>query len=497
MAVALDRRRFLKASAGLALGLGLAQVPGRVAAGAAPHAPSAPPAAGDGVWQELARSLQGTLLRPGDPDYARIARPWNLRFASILPNGIARCVSTDDVRTCLQWAQAHGVPLVARSGGHSYAGYSQTTDLMIDLSPMNQVTYDAKLGLAHMSGGARNSDVYASLRTVGRTVTHGRCAGVGVGGLVLGGGLGFNQRRLGLLCDQLVETVIVTAAGELLRCNDQENADLFWACRGGGGGNFGINTAFTFQTFPAETLTVYLITWTANLDALVPAALDLLPTTPERLGCKLSVVNDGTRLSLELLGQLVGPPDELRALLAPLYRLATPAGETVRVTSYWDGQDFLSEDSSPEYTHERSRYVYQPLSAEGARTILSFMRRWPGTRADATWKIFLAGGTVTAVPPDATAFVHRGAQMVSSIELDWTPDDTVGTVADNEAWLAEFHAAMAPFTSDESYQNFIDEAQSDYLRAYYGANLERLVAVKRRYDPQNVFRFPQSIPLAL
>jgi FAD/FMN-containing dehydrogenase len=482
----------LKTSAGLALGVGLAQLPGRGAASAA-RAPAAPADA----WQELAGALQGPVLRPGAPGFAAVARPWNLRFAAILPDGIARCVSAADVRTAVLWAQAYGVPLVARSGGHSYAGYSQTTGLMMDLSPMNQVDYDAKLGLARTGGGARNSDVYARLRTVGRAVTHGRCGGVGVAGLVLGGGIGFNQRWKGLLCDQLVETEVVTAAGELLRCNAQENADLFWACRGGGGGNFGINTAFTFETFPVETVTAYLITWTTNIDALLPAILDLLVTTPPRLGCKLSVVNDGSGLTLELLGQLVGPPGELRALLAPLYRMTAPSQETVRELPYWEAQDFLSEDDSPDYSHERSRYVRQPMSADGARTILDFLRRWPGTHADTNWKTFLAGDAVAAVPPSATAFVHRDAVMISSVELDWTADDTVGTVADNEAWLADFHAAMEPFTSDECYQNFIDEAQNDYLRAYYGANLERLVAVKRRYDPRNVFTYAQGIPLAL
>ncbi len=491
--VALARRAFLKASSGVVLGLGLAQLGGPTPTSNAQSALGLR----DAAWQELARDLRGTLVRPGATEFAALARPWNLRFASITSEGIARCVSAEDVRTCLLWARAYAVPVVARSGGHSYAGYSTTTGLTIDLSPMNQVRYDPATGLAHLGGGARNADVYASLRTVSRAVTHGRCGGVGVAGLVLGGGIGFNMRQHGLLCDQLVETEVVTASGQLMLCNAGEHADLYWACRGGGGGNFGINTLLTFQTFPVDTVTAYLITWTTGLDALLPAALDLLPTTPDRLGCKLSAINDGSGLSLELLGQLVGTPAELRALLAPLYRIAAPAQETIRSLPYWDGQDFLSEDDSPEYSHERSRYVDAPMSAAGARTILDYLRRWPGTHDDATWKIFLAGGAVASVPAEATAFVHRTAQMISSIELDWTADDSVGTVARNEAWLAEFHAAMRPFTSDHCYQNFIDEAQNDYLHAYYGVNLERLVAVKRRYDPLNVFTFPQSIPLSL
>lgn len=371
----IDRRRLLKASSALALGVDLAQLAVRGEAGSGLQRA----AASRGAWQELAGALAGRLL-PGDADFARIAQPWNLRFAAILPGGIARCVSAEDVRTCLLWAQANGVALVARSGGHSYAGYSATTGLMIDLSPMNQVDYDAGSGLARLGGGARNADLYRNLRPVSRAVTHGRCGGVGVAGLVLGGGIGFNQRLHGLTCDQLVETEVVTAAGELLRCTEREHADLFWAWRGGGGGNFGVNTSLTFQTFPVDMLTVYQISWTSNLDSLLPAMLDLLPATTERLGGKLSVINDGSGLTMDLLGQIVGTPGELQALLDPLYRLAQPSRETVQVRSYWDGQDFLSEDDAPEYSHDRSRYVFRPVPADGARTILEYLRRWPGTR---------------------------------------------------------------------------------------------------------------------
>lgn len=256
-----------------------------------------------------------------------------------------------------------------------------------------------------MDGGARNADVYRALGPVNRALTHGRCKGVGVAGLVLGGGIGFSQRLRGLTCDQLIETEIVIASGELLRCNSEENADLFWACRGGGGGNFGVNTSLTFQTFPVDVVTVFRLAWTTGLDELLPAALDLLPTTPDRLGCKL-LVDAGKGVRLELLGQLRGTQDELAALLAPLYRIATPSEAAISTLPYWDSQELLSEDGSPEYSHERSRYILRPLPPEGARTILDFVRRWPGTHDGAQWKIFLAGGVVAAVPPDATAFVQ-------------------------------------------------------------------------------------------
>jgi FAD/FMN-containing dehydrogenase len=155
------------------------------------------------------------------------------------------------------WAKANGMPLAIRSGGHSYAGYSTTSGLLIDVSSMNEVGAPDVEGRVRMGGGARNANVYAGLRPANRSITHGRCEGVGVAGLVLGGGIGFSQRRRGLTCDQLVETEIVTAAGERLVCNEKENADLVWACRDGGGGNFGVNVSLTFQTFPVDVMTVF------------------------------------------------------------------------------------------------------------------------------------------------------------------------------------------------------------------------------------------------
>jgi FAD/FMN-containing dehydrogenase len=486
-----DRRQFLRGSAGLLLGVGLASLPEAIVRATWIDGATAPP-----PWSELAGELQGSLLMPSDPGFSSAADAWNLRFAEIRPAAIAQCASEADVAACVLWAQTNGMPAVARSGGHSYAGYSNTTGLLIRVSPMNQVDYDPGTGQVRLGGGARNADVYSNLRRLGRAVTHGRCEAVGVAGLVLGGGIGFNMRLEGLTCDRLIATDLVTTAGKVLHCNDQENADLFWASKGGGGGNFGINTSFTLQTFAVDTVTVYNIVWNSHVDSLLPAFLDLLPLTTNRLGCKLSVVTDGSGMSIQLLGQIRGTESELRSILSPVYSLAAPSQESIMLTDYWDGQDFLSEEGTPEYTHEQSRYIYNPLSAEASRTILDYLRRWPGTGALATWKIFLMGGAVDDIARDATAYVHRGATMISSIELDWVATDSIATVAQNQRWLAEFHEAMRPLTSDECYQNFIDEAQNDYLRSYYGGNLSRLVQIKQQYDPRNVLTYQEAVPLA-
>ena len=251
-----------------------------------------------------------------------------------------------------------------------------------------------------------------------------------------------------------------------------------------------------FQTFPVDSLTAFRVVWTARVAELLPAALDLLPQTPDRLGCKLSV-GAGKAPALHLLGQLIGTKQELAALLAPLYRIAAPSDEAISTLSYWELQAFLSEEGAPEYTHERSRYMFRPLPAEASATILEHLRSWPGTSESADWKMFLAGGAVANVAPEATAFVHRKASMLTSIDLDWSEGDSAELVAANQAWLDAFHEATRSFASDEGYQNFSDEAETGYLRAYYGANLERLVEIKRKYDPDNLFRFAQSIPLSL
>jgi len=428
MSFTLDRRSLLKAGTGGQLGLTVPPFAHALDTGA-----DASPA----DWADLARALNGHLLERGVPNFASIAAPWNLRFASTVPQAIARCATPDDVRTCLLWAAAHKMPFAIRSGGHSYAGFSTTTGLLLDVSAINAVRYDAPSGRVHLGGGARNADVYAGLAPVGRAITHGRCKGVGVAGLVQGGGIGFSQRLRGLTCDQLLGIEIVTASGERLVCNATEHADLFWACRGGGGGNFGVVVAMDFQTFPVDSLTAFRVVWTARVAELLPAALDLLPQTPDRLGCKLSVAA-GNAPALHLLGQLIGTKQELAALLAPLYRIAAPSDEAISTLSYWESQAFLSEEGAPEYTHERSRYVFRPLPAEASATILDHLRTWPGTSESADWKMFLTGGAVAKVAPEATAFVHRKASMLTSIDLDWSEGDSAELVAANQAWLDAF-----------------------------------------------------------
>lgn len=454
-----------------------------------------------GVLQQL---LPGKVLVPGDPAFAQFTTPWNLRWAGVRPvaSVVARAESTDDVQLALRWARGSGTPVVARSGGHSYTGYSTTTGLVIDVSQMTSVSFDPSTGIATVGGGARNRNVYSELEKVGHTVTHGRCYGVGVAGLVLGGGIGFNMRRIGVTSDQLIGTDVVLADGSLVRADANNNPELFWACRGAGGGQFGIHTSFTFQTHVAPDVIVFDLSFTEPTEALLQAIVDAAIDAPRELGLKITVratrSGDSNTLVINLLGQYAGALSDFEAWLAPIEAVKTPdpARNKRLALPYWTAQQHLSEEGPAEFMYERSRFIRDPLGAAAIGEIFARLRAWPGTKAAASWKGFLTGGAIRDVAADATAYVHRSDWLLSTVDLNWTHDDSEATALAALEWVDETHEGLARFGTSETYQNFIDDSQLDWPTAYHGANLQRLIAAKATYDPKNVFDFPQSLARA-
>lgn len=449
-------------------------------------------------WDELAARLQGKLLRPGSAEFTQRASPWLLQYAGTIPQGIAQCRNEADVATCIQWAQANKIPLVARSGGHSLAGFSTTTGLLIDVSTMTDFTYDPATGFATVGGGIRNLGILQAFQPLDRAIPHGRCLSVGVAGLVLGGGIGFDMRSHGFTCDWLRETRIVLADGRTLTCNEKENSDLFWACRGGGGGNFGIHTSFTFQTFSVGKITVFDITWTERIAETMAAVVAMTQSAPSTLGIQVSIEARKqagvTVLTLSILGQLAGPVSTFETLLAPVLAVQGPNESKIQYKPYWEGQDLLAEIGTPNYSQERSRFIKEQLTPDAIQFIISKMMAWPGTSKAAAWTYFLLGGQIDMYKPTDMAFVHRGYSMLSSLDLEWSVSDGEVLIALNHQWLTNFHDQMEKYSSSSCYQNFIDPSQTNYLQAYYGENLARLQTVKRIYDPSNLFNYPQSIP---
>ena len=454
---------------------------------------------GPAAWRALRERLSGPVLRPGDRGYARLSQPNNLRYAAIRPAGIARCRSVEDVRAAILWARDTGVPFVARSGGHSYAGFSSTAGLVVDLSLMHEVTVDRSSGIATLAGGARNGHVYAALREVHAAVTHGRCLGVGAAAFLLGGGVGFNMRMHGFGYDHMLEAQMVTASGDIVTASARDNQELFWASRGIGGGNLGIHTGFKLQGFAVDDLCLFKIEWKERIRELLPVLLETLAGAPARIGSKLTTTavkprsGEGARLGIALTGQYAGSRAELLDILAPAYRVAQPAAETVRVEPYWQVQAALSEDGSPGYYQERSRFLTQADTHALVPALLDRLARFPGLSMPAEAKFFQTGGAVAKVAPDATAFVHRRNDWLFSVEIGWTGTDHARAVRRALAWQSDCYAEAVQAASGGAYQNFVDPSLQAAQDAYYGANLPRLRAIKRRYDPDNLFRFAQSV----
>jgi hypothetical protein len=457
------------------------------------------------AWSELARSLNGDLVLPGDPTYARRRLPFNRRYASVHPSGIALCSSASDVRQCVEWSRQHEVAIAARSGGHSYAGYSTTPGLVIDVSRLNHVAVDKDARTVSVGAGARNTDVYNGLQPHAVAISAGRCPSVGIAGLALGGGFGFSSRKLGLTSDSLLETKLVTASGSQLTCSARENPDLFWACRGGGGGNFGINTSFEFSTQPVGAVSIYDLEWDwRDAPKVAPALQTILQHAPDELSLRIGMGKAGGEHArgalptVTALGQYFGPPDKLAELLKPALRAARTTKRLIAPRTFWQAKDYLFHTTPRDRFMEKSSYIDTPVSDSGFATMMQWVERWPvSLNSDGGgMALFGWGGAINRVPATETAFVHRDAIFLMAYATSWTANDSRPTVSAGLDWIEGFFAAMEPHVAASSYQNFLDPELTDWKRAYYGANLERLVRVKHRYDPDNRFRNAQSIPVA-
>jgi FAD/FMN-containing dehydrogenase len=457
-------------------------------------------------WDELSAKLGRKLVRPGDRGYLRISRPLNLRYAGVRPGGVAVCSRVQDVRTAVAWAHENGVPVAVRSGGHNYAGYCVGPGLVVNVGGMRNVSVDDTGGTVTAQPGARNTTIYAALQPHGVAISAGRCPTVAIGGLVLGGGIGFSSRKMGLTCDHLLRAQIVTADGSVLTCSRRENSDLFWALRGGGGGNFGVCTSYTFVTNPVSNVTLYDISWEwADAPAVFEAFQKVIQRAPEEFSARIGVGRAGDPRTggkgpptISALGQYFGPRHELVDLLAPALAAGRVKKRLIARRTFWQAKNYFFH-TTPEIAYEvKSAYLDRPLNDRGVDALLRAVERWPGSRNPdgAGAAMFASGGAINRVPADATAFVHRDSFAVLATETEWTPRDSHRSVARGLAWIERLADELRPHTNGSAYQNFIDRAQPHWQSAYYGRNFRRLTRVKRRYDPGNVFRFRQSIPRA-
>ena len=476
----------------------------RLAAGAVaslylPSTQEARAAQSDPRLQQLDRSLRGGLFRPGTVGYELARQPYNERFAGIRPLAVARPRDAADVRQLLLWSTRTGVPLAARSGGHSYAGYSVTRGVVVDLAAFRGIAVHAD-GTATIGAGNRLVDIFTGLAARGLAIPTGSCPTVGIGGLTLGGGFGLASRAWGLTCDNLVRVEIVTPDGRVRVCDRERNPDLFWACRGGGGGNFGIATRFVFRTHRVSRGSYFVATWPwAAVGEVVERYQEWGPHARDGLGTICRLATGGSEPSVQVLGQYLGQEGALKPLLAGLLEgLGSPSVTTADATWLdlqlrWAGclGRPLSECRAFEPTRfaASSDYVERRLPPAGIATMRDAIESRQGHSGAILLDAY--GGAVNRVAPTATAFVHRRTLFSCQYFSAWSSSADDAT---SRAWIKGLRESMRPFASGAAYQNYIDPTRVDWQRAYYGANLRRLVAVKRKYDPHHILRFPQGIP---
>jgi FAD/FMN-containing dehydrogenase len=404
-------------------------------------------------------------------------RPVLARFKDIRPEAVVSCRDPHDVAAAFEHAEAHGLPVAVRSGGHCFAGRSSTDGLLIDVSLLDGVAVGD--GRATIGAGALLGDVYDALDAHGVTIPGGCGTDVGIAGLTLGGGLGILGRLHGLTADALRAVEVVLPDGRQVRCDEHEEPDLFWALRGSGGGRFGVVTTLHLATVPAPATTAFETFW-PDPAAAIAAWQAWAPDGPDALAASLLIT--APPVTVKLFGAYVGPEEELRALLEPL---GEPLSARFQAGSYREAKRFLAgmggaEEGDEGHAYVRSEYFAQPLPDEAIEALVAGLSDGGAAREldFSPW-----GGAYCRTPADATAFPHRDARFLlkqaATVEAG-------GPVAEAREWLDRSWAVAHPYGTGGAYVNFPEDGLDPWAVEYHGGNRERLLELRRRYDPEGV-----------
>jgi len=476
---------------------------------------TASPTPGPPDWNALASQLRGTLIRPTDAGYDAARVLYNTRFDGLRPQAIAGCASVADVQACIAFARHYGVAITPRSGGHSYGGWSSGQGLVVDLAGLGST--NVRDISATIGAGARLADAYATVGAQGFGIAAGSCPTVGIAGLALGGGLGVLSRAWGLTCDSVVSIDVVTADGTARTCDAQRDPDLFWALRGGGGGNFGIVTSFTLRTRRSAPLAIAFVTWPwARAAAVVRAWQSWIASMPDAVWSNVHL-DAATGPAPTLLVHAVAMEDvaALQAHLDQLVNLAgsAPDGRTVLTRPYTEAmlleggcaQLTLAQchlrGTTPDATLGRETYAAKsaiaagPLSNAAIDAILGGLEGLQALPNAGAGSILMdaMGGAIAQVAPDATAFPHRTAIAALQFVASWDASAPPAIADASIAWLRSTYAKARPLIGPGAYVNYADPDLPDWQQAYYGANYARLQRVRATYDPDGLFAFPQAI----
>ena len=441
--------------------------------------------------------LTGRLVTPTSATYENDRLGWD-KYFSTYPSVICYVQNTDDVANALAWSRETGTAMRVRAGGHCLEGWNSVTGgITIDVSSLKSIKLDKENMTATVGTGVNQGELWAALAGTGLGFPTGEADTVGLGGVLLGGGIGVLAASYGVACDSLLAVEMVIASGKtgasVIQADLNQNSDLLWACRGGGGGNFGITTSYTVQLHPiTPKVVVWGITWPfAAFQDAFEAWQSWAPTADTRLGSTFNVIPPQTASQeVQVDGIFVGTEAELGDLLSPLTKIP---GAQVKKAFRTFAENFVITNADPDPATNwlfRSSWTYKKLPKEALDIVVDFMKRTPNK--DCAWWSLSWGGKVRTPPKGGSAFFHRDPLFYSEPGVGWTdPSQTSACIA----WSRAFGTAMRAYTQG-SYVNVPDRAITDWGNSYYGTNFDRLKTIKSKYDPNEVFKFEQSIPLA-
>ncbi|MGE0800224.1 MAG: FAD-binding oxidoreductase [Lautropia sp.] len=445
----------------------------------------------------LRDALEGQVLLPADPGYPQARQIWNAMIDR-RPAVIVHCASVDDVRPALQFARRHDLEIAVRGAGHNIAGTALCDGgLLIDLSGLRSVETDPQARRATVQPGATLADFDASTQRHGLATPVGVNSTTGIAGLTLGAGFGWLTRQHGMTVDNLCSADVVTADGAVLRASADENGDLFWGLRGGGG-NFGIVTRFEFALHPVgpEILAGLVVYPLEQGPSVLRRWREFVAAAPESLTVMVVVRHAPPLpfLAAEAHGRKVvvvafaGTAADAESLAQPLLALGDPLGSHIARQPYQQWQQAFDPLLTPGARNYWKSHNFTQLGDEMLDTVVEFGNRLPTQECE----MFIAhiAGAPNRVAPDATAYVQRDARFVLNVHGRW---QAPGEDAAGIAWARAVFTACAPFASGGAYTNFMTADEGARIESAYGANYPRLQRLKRRYDPDNVFHLNQNV----
>jgi len=447
----------------------------------------------------LQSKIKGQIVLPSDANYDEVRAVWNAMIDK-KPAVIVQCASADDVPAAINFARQHGLDISIRGAGHNIAGTSLADGaLLIDFSKMKAVAVDQGTKRAFVEPGATLGDFDAAVQAHGLATPVGINSTTGIAGLTLGGGVGWLTRKYGMSVDVLVSVDVVTADGKKLHASESENADLFWAVRGGGG-NFGVVTQFEFQLYSVgPEITAGLIVFPAAQSKQVLSRYrDYMESTPEEFNAWVVMRNapplpflpehvHGTNVVVLALF-FAGDAARAEEVIAPLHKWGDPVGTHVGVMPYVQWQQAFDPLLTPGSRNYWKSHNFTELKDGLLDTLIEYAGQLPSPQCEIF--VGLIAGAPNRVAPDAMAWGHRDAKYLLNVHSRWDAASDDKKCID---WARAFFKASQPFASGGAYVNFMTEEESGRVEAAYGANYGRLKELKRKYDPENVFHVNQNI----